>query len=182
MWGQGFQGITGISRITLFQLEKAGIECSRKIRSNSTRLPYSLTKKINDVEHNNLLSKCEDHFLDFDIGEGLNTVKNELHQVGLVPPVIEETENSVIVTIKHTRIASLEQVIRDLFRSDPNRTITNKIVRLKSGEQNINIVKKSLQNLRKAGYIKLKQKNVSTFKYEYVLSNIGKDKWIDKKS
>ena len=60
-----------------------------------------------------------------DIGEGLNTVKNELQQVGLVPPIIEETENAVIVTIKHTRIATLEQIIRDLFREDPSRSITN---------------------------------------------------------
>ena len=69
-----------------------------------------------------------------DIGEGLNTVKNELHQVGLVPPEIVETENSVVIVIKHTKIATLEQIVRDLFREDPDRSITNKQVREASGE------------------------------------------------
>lgn len=116
-----------------------------------------------------------------DIGEGLNTVKNELLQVGLVPPIIEEKENSVVVTIKHTRIATLEQIIRDLFRDNPNRSITNKIVRIESGQQNINIVKKSLQALRKANYIKLKQNERSVFKYEYILDENGRKEWIESK-
>jgi ATP-dependent DNA helicase RecG len=114
-----------------------------------------------------------------DIGEGLNTVRNELQQVGLVPPLIDETENSVVVTIQHTRIASIEQVVRDLFRENPSRFITNKIIREESGEQNINIVKKALQNLRKVGYIKLKDSKVSYFNYKYVLGDLGEKEWID---
>ena len=114
-----------------------------------------------------------------DIGEGLNTVKNELHQVGLVPPEIVETENSVVIVIKHTKIATLEQIVRDLFREDPDRSITNKQVREASGETDINIVKKSLQRLRSANYIKLKENGVNAFKYEYILGNVGKEEWID---
>lgn len=114
-----------------------------------------------------------------DIGEGLNTVKNELHQVGLVPPEIIETENAVVIVIKHTKIATLEQVIRDLFREKPNRSITNRQVREASGEADINLVKKSLQRLRSAGYIQLKEKYVNAFKYEYILGSVGKDEWID---
>ena len=56
----------------------------------------------------------------------------------------------------------------------------NKIVRLESGQQNINIVKKSLQALRKAKYIKLKQRGVNAFKYEYILDEVGKSEWIGK--
>ena len=114
-----------------------------------------------------------------DIGEGLNTVKNELHQVGLVPPEIVETENSVVIVIKHTKIATLEQIVRDLFREDPDRSITNKQVREASGETDMNIVKKSLQRLRSANYIKLKENGVNAFKYEYILGNVGKEEWID---
>lgn len=113
-----------------------------------------------------------------DIGEGLNTVKNELHQVGLVPPEIIETENSVVIVIRHTKIATIEQVVRDLFRENPNRSITNRKVREASGENDINIVKKSLQRLRKTGYIQLKEEGVNAFKYEYVLGNVGKEEWI----
>lgn len=114
-----------------------------------------------------------------DIGEGLNTVKNELHQVGLVPPEIIETENSVVVIIKHTRIATLEQIVRDLFRDDPDRSITNRQVRDASGETDINVVKKSLQRLRRENYIMLKEENVSAFQYEYILGDVGKAEWID---
>ena len=116
-----------------------------------------------------------------DIGEGLNTVKNELHQVGLIEPEIKETDNAVVVIIHHTKIATVEQIIRDLFREDRNRSITNKLVREKSGEMNINIVKKSLQKLRKMGYIKIKDKKVSLFKYEYVIDEKGVQEWIDEK-
>jgi ATP-dependent DNA helicase RecG len=114
-----------------------------------------------------------------DIGEGLNTVRNELHAVGLVPPEIKETENSVIVIIKHTRIATIEQVVRDLFRENPKRSITNGAVRDASGESDINIVKKRLQKLRRTRYIKVKDPSVSAFNYEYVLDQIGYDEWID---
>jgi ATP-dependent DNA helicase RecG len=63
--------------------------------------------------------------------------------VELVPPVISETENSVVVIIKHTRIATIEQIIRDLIREDPKRSITNGLVRDASGELDINIEKKA---------------------------------------
>lgn len=114
-----------------------------------------------------------------DIGEGLNTVKNELHQVGLVPPEIVETENAVVVVIKHTKIATIEQVVRDLFREAPYRSITNRKVREVSGENDINVVKKSLQRLRSTNYIQLKEKGVNAFKYEYILGDVGKEEWID---
>ena len=113
-----------------------------------------------------------------DIGEGLNTVRNELHAVGLVPPEIVEKENSVIVVIKHTKIATIEQIVRDLFIEDPSRSITNGLIRDVSGELDINIVKKRLQRLRKSHYIKVKDPSVPVFQYEYILDNIGYEEWI----
>lgn len=116
-----------------------------------------------------------------DIGEGLNTVRNELRNIGLVPPVINAQENSVTVIINHTRISTPAQVIRDLFIENPNRKISNKIVREASGEKNINIVKKALQDLRKQDYIKPEDENVNVFKFKYILANRGKTEWINNK-
>lgn len=113
-----------------------------------------------------------------DIGEGLNTVRNELHAVGLVPPEIFEKENSVIVVIKHTKIATIEQIVRDLFIEDPSRSITNGLIRDASGELDINIVKKRLQRLRKSHYIQVKDPSVPVFQYEYILDSIGYEEWI----
>lgn len=113
-----------------------------------------------------------------DIGEGLNTVKNELHAVGLVPPEILEKENAVIVVIKHTRIATIEQIVRDLFIEDPRRSITNGLIRDISGEFDINTVKKKLQRLRKHNYIKVKDPSVPVFQYEYILDTVGYEEWI----
>ena len=113
-----------------------------------------------------------------DIGEGLNTVRNELHAVGLVPPEIFEKENSVIVVIKHTKIATIEQIVRDLFIENPGRSITNGLIRDASGELDINIVKKRLQRLRKSHYIQVKDPSVPVFQYEYILDSIGYEEWI----
>ena len=70
-------------------------------------------------------------------------------------------------------------MVRDLFREDPNRSITNRTVREVSGENDINVVNKSLQRLRSANYIKLKEKGVNAFKYEYILGDVGKEEWMD---
>ncbi len=114
-----------------------------------------------------------------DIGEGLNTVKNELKRVGLIDPVIAEEGNYVVVKIYHRRMATLEQIIIDVFRKDPRAVITNKQIRAISGEQNINIVKKALQALRKAEYIEKTDKTSVTFNYKYKLTKKGSDTWLN---
>lgn len=48
-----------------------------------------------------------------DVGEGLNTAFRAMHSLGLKSPVIEEKDNSVLVTIKHEMLASAEEVIMD---------------------------------------------------------------------
>jgi ATP-dependent DNA helicase RecG len=73
-----------------------------------------------------LLHKLPDP-VNHDIGEGLNTAFNEMKKAGLVPPKIEELDNAVLVTIKHQRLASLEDIIMD-YLSDHD-FITNKVVR-----------------------------------------------------
>lgn len=103
-----------------------------------------------------------------DIGEGLDTAKNELKKAGLVDPIFEEKENAFIVTIKHQKLASIEDVILQYFEENPNSSITNKLVRQLSGEDDMQKVKKALQKLRTNNEIKVEDENARAFDYRYI--------------
>lgn len=102
-----------------------------------------------------------------DIGEGLNTVRNELKKAGLVSPEFEERENSFVVIIKHQRIASVEEVITTYLDENPDAIITNKLVRQLSGEDDMQKVKKALQRLRADGVIKPVDESANAFNFTY---------------
>lgn len=103
-----------------------------------------------------------------DIGEGLDTVKNELKKAGLIAPNFEERENSFIVTIKHQKLASIEDVVMQYLDENPGSSISNKLVRQLSGEDDMQKVKKALQRLRANGSIKPEDENVSAFHFSYI--------------
>lgn len=106
--------------------------------------------------------------LNHDIGEGLNTAKNELKKAGLVNPVFEERDNAFIVTIRHQKLAAIEDVVLEYLEENPDAVIGNKLVRQLSGEDDMQKVKLALQRLRSNGKIKLKDENASPFHYRYV--------------
>ena len=58
-----------------------------------------------------------------DVGEGLNTAFNAMHQLGLKEPTIKEKDSYVLVTIRHETLASPEEAIMDFL--DKNPTIKN---------------------------------------------------------
>ena len=62
-----------------------------------------------------------------DVGEGLNTAFAAMVKLGLKQPIIEENNNSVIVTLKHEALASPEVIILEYLESHP--TIRNKEAR-----------------------------------------------------
>ncbi len=103
-----------------------------------------------------------------DIGEGLDTAKNELKKAGLVDPVFQEKENAFLVTIRHQKLASVEDVILQYFAENPGASITNKLIRQLSGEDDMQKVKIALQKLRANGEIKLEDENASPFNYRYI--------------
>lgn len=106
--------------------------------------------------------------LNHDIGEGLDTVKNELQKAGLVAPEFEERGNAFVVTMKHQRIASIEDVVMGYLNDNPDAIITNKIARQLSGEDDINKVKKALQKLRADQKLKLVDESARAFNYQYM--------------
>ncbi|HTC47347.1 MAG TPA: ATP-binding protein [Candidatus Aquilonibacter sp.] len=62
-----------------------------------------------------------------DVGEGLNTAFEKMHELGLRDPSIEERDSDVLVTIRHEPLASPEQTIMKYL--EQNEFIRNKKAR-----------------------------------------------------
>jgi len=75
-----------------------------------------------------------------DVGEGLNTAFRAMQEMQLKPPSIVETANSVIVTIKHERLADAETIVLDYLKE--HETINNAIARSLTGIVDSNRMKK----------------------------------------
>ena len=69
----------------------------------------------------------------------------------LKEPVIEEKENSVLVIIKHEKLASPEEIVVEYLLK--NERITNKIGRSITGIKSENSMKRVFWSLRNAGMV-----------------------------
>ena len=105
--------------------------------------------------------------LNHDIGEGLDTVRNEMTKAGLVAPTFELRGNAFVATIRHQRMASVEDVIMQYLQKNPSASMTNKLARQLSGEEDINKVKKALQKLRADDLIYVVDPSASAFNFQY---------------
>ena len=81
-----------------------------------------------------------------DVGEGLNTAFEAMHKLRLKPPIVEETENSVIVTIRHEPLASPEETVIEYLQA--HAEITNRIARGLTGIASENSMKNVFYRLR----------------------------------
>lgn len=88
-----------------------------------------------------------------DVGEGLNTAFRAMQEMQLKPPIIAETENSVIVTIKHERLADAETVVLDYLKE--HNIITNAIARSLTGINDSNRMKKVFYVLKDKGLLEI---------------------------
>lgn len=86
-----------------------------------------------------------------DVGEGLNTAFAAMRRIRLRDPEIREENNSVIVNIRHQRLASPAQIIVDYL--DHNAEITNEIGRSITGLRRDVQVKDVFVQLRKRDLI-----------------------------
>lgn len=88
-----------------------------------------------------------------DVGEGLNTAFAAMTRLRLKLPIIEEKENSVLVTIKHEKLASPEEIVIEYLLS--HDTIKNATGRSITGIKSENTMKNVFYRLRDRGYITL---------------------------
>ncbi|MBR0484207.1 MAG: putative DNA binding domain-containing protein [Oscillospiraceae bacterium] len=88
-----------------------------------------------------------------DVGEGLNTAFEAMAKLRLKEPIIIENENSVLVIIKHERLASPEEIVMDFLKE--NEKITNREGRSITGIKSENNMKRIFWKLRDAGMLKM---------------------------
>ena len=81
-----------------------------------------------------------------DVGEGLNSAFKAMEQMQLKEPKIKETESSVIVIIKHERLADAETVVWEYLQS--HDTISNETARQLTGITDANKMKYVFYRLR----------------------------------
>lgn len=86
-----------------------------------------------------------------DVGEGLNTAFEAMAKLRLKEPVIEENDKSVLVTIKHEKLASPEELVVDYLLK--NDSITNRIGRNITEIKSENSMKRIFWKLRDAGMV-----------------------------
>jgi ATP-dependent DNA helicase RecG len=86
-----------------------------------------------------------------DVGEGLNTAFEAMRSLRLKEPVISERDNSVLVQIRHERLASAEDIIMEYLEN--NHMITNRVARGLTGIKSENSMKVVFWRLRDLGLI-----------------------------
>lgn len=86
-----------------------------------------------------------------DVGEGLNTAFDKMHQLGLKEPTIEERDSDVLVTIRHEKLASPEQTVVEYL--EKHGTIRNKKAREITYIKDSDQMKRILSKMADSGQI-----------------------------
>ena len=123
------------------------------------KLPgYVTTKNILDSQsaRNPKLVRIINKFPDApnkDVGEGFNTAFEAMENLRLKAPIIEETDTSVLVVIRHERLASPEEIIIEYLQK--HDSIKNGLGRKLTGIKSENTMKSVFYRLRDGGFISL---------------------------
>lgn len=88
-----------------------------------------------------------------DVGEGLNTAFEAMTKLRLRTPEIIENDNSVLVIIRHEKLASPEELVIAYLIT--HSTIKNNVGRTATGIKSENSMKTVFYRLRDRGFIKL---------------------------
>ena len=88
-----------------------------------------------------------------DVGEGLNTAFEAMAKLRLKVPEIKEQENSVLVYIRHEKLASPEELVVEYLQT--HDSIKNGIARTVTGIKSENTMKNVFYKLRDSGFIRL---------------------------
>lgn len=88
-----------------------------------------------------------------DVGEGMNTTFEAMRKLNLQDPVVMQTENSVLVILRHERLASLEDRIMAHLRRVPHLSLNNAEARAICNEGSDSKIRKAFQRMIGANMI-----------------------------
>ena len=86
-----------------------------------------------------------------DVGEGLNTAFEAMRNLRLRDPIVEQRENQVLVTLKHEKLGTPEEIITNYLRN--SREINNSIAREICFIGSENKIKRIFQKMMQSGLI-----------------------------
>ena len=86
-----------------------------------------------------------------DVGEGLNTAFQAMRNLRLKDPIVEQREHSVVVTLKHEKLGTPEEIIVNYLSA--NGEINNLIARTICHMGSENAVKRIFQKMMASGLI-----------------------------
>ena len=86
-----------------------------------------------------------------DVVEGINTAFEAMGKLRLKPPMIQELDGSVLITLRHESLASPEQIVLEYLKSEPE--ITNSVGRELTGIKSENSMKQVFYRLRDGGQL-----------------------------
>ena len=84
-----------------------------------------------------------------DVGEGLNTAFEAMRNLRLRDPIVEQRENQVLVTLKHEKLGTPEEIITTYLRN--NAEINNAIAREICFIGSENKIKRIFQKMMQSG-------------------------------
>jgi ATP-dependent DNA helicase RecG len=87
-----------------------------------------------------------------DVGEGLNTAFEAMRRVKFKDPVIEQRDNTVVVSLRHEKLGTPEQLIVEYLKVNPE--INNSTARSICYIGSENTVKRIFQKMINSGVIK----------------------------
>jgi ATP-dependent DNA helicase RecG len=109
-----------------------------------------------------------------DVGEGLNTAFDAMRALKLKPPTVEDKPTTVLVTIRHERLASPEEIITEYLQSHDE--ITNITVRQLTGIGSENQVKRIFQRMIKVGALEsIPGRPLAKYAYRLPTTTAGSD-------
>jgi len=103
-----------------------------------------------------------------DLGEGVDTIFNTMREAKLSLPIFEEKDNYVVVTLKHSPIASYEEQILNYLKE--KKQITNREARKITGEEDKVKIKNVFLKLVKHNKIKIGNPEETKDKRVYCLN------------
>lgn len=131
-----------------------------------------VTRYLRNPVINNMLfsiSAAEEDFhdrLNQDQGEGIRTIFNSMKKAGLSDPIFKESDNRVILYLKHENAQSYEKKILDYL--ERNESIANREARELLGEEDKERIKNVFKKLENNKKIKRLENNVPTSRVRYI--------------